>query len=489
MERITRTIKVHLSQQEFNDYLLFIKRVFEENYRDKVRYSLDAFYGENPCIVIGLTINRASVEVQVIADSTPWYFLTYDSYLIPKSLIDLIEHLIENATYLFAETKGKGVLYYVIVPGLDVVPLRSESVHYKLVHKLLTGNLVFMFAISLAIYLVAWILVKYYAPLVILATQLMLLLFSDRIVALMGDWKLGKSSPYVYLIGLRIPLETYTRLVKRVLYPKRYEIKRKIYQELMNKNLLITPDDVSNLLYEYGVYVDRSDVIVKRVNLFSIVEEVFEKYDLPLPKVVLSNIVLPNAAASGVFLHNTTLLVTSGLLTKLDEKEMKAVIAHEASHLKNRDPLVLNFLIIAEYLLRVYIFMTFMKYFNVFLEMAYLYVSLTALFFLAKFIEARADIEAAVKLGNSKPLISALKKIGARKLMKELTPIDRLSSWLNWNPHPPLSFRIEKLHSLTGKEVKNLWGEAISSCLSDFVKTLSSMLRPQAKEHYTAVRS
>mgnify|MGYP000206237005 CR=1 FL=1 len=489
MERVTRAIKVHLSQQEFNDYLSFIKRVIEENYRGRIRYSLDAFHGSNPCVVIGLIVNRASIEIQVVANSTPWYSLTYDPYLTPRSLVDLIERLLENATYLFAETKGKGVLYYVIVPGLDVVPLRSGSVRYKLIHKLLTGNLVFMFAISLAIYLIAWLLVKHYAPLVILATQIVLLLLSDRIVALMGDWKLGESSPYVYLIGLRIPLEVYTQLVKKVLYPKRYEIKRKIYRELMSKNLLITPDDVSHLLYEYGVYVDTSDIVVKRVNLFSVVREVFERYDLPLPKVVLSNIVLPNAAASGVFLRNTTLLVTSGLLTKLNEDEVKAVIAHEASHLKNRDPLILNFLIIAEYLLRVYIFLTFMRYFNVFLEVVYLYVSLTALFFLAKFIEARADIEATVRLGDPQPLISALKKIGARRLMKELTPVDRLSSWLNWNPHPPLSFRIEKLHSLSGKEVKNLWFEAISSCLSDFMKTLSSMLRPQAKEHYTVVRS
>jgi len=483
MERVTRTIKVYLSQEEFSNYLSFIKRVIEENYKGKVRYALEAFYGNKPCIIIGLTVDKTSIDIQVVADTTPWYSLTYDPYLTPRSFVSLIEHLIENATYLFAETKGKGILYYVIVPGLDVVPLRSESIRYKLIHKLLTGNLVFMFAISLAIYCVAWLLVKYYAPLALVATQFIVLLFSDRIVASMGDWELKESNPYVYLIGLRIPLEIYSQLIKNILFPKRYEIKRRIYEELMSKNLLITPDDVSYLLQEYGVYVDASDIVVKRVNLFSIVKEVFWKYNLPLPKVVLSNIILPNAAASGIFLQSTTLLVTSGLLTRLNEEEVKAVIAHEASHLKNKDPLILNLLITAEYLLRVYIFMTFMKYFNVITELAYLYVSLTALFFLAKFIEARADIEAAIRLGTPYPLISALKKIGARRLMGELTTVDRLLSWLKWNPHPPITFRLEKLHELSKKKVISPWSEAIFSCLSDFMRTLGSLLKPRSEKY------
>jgi len=481
MKQVTRAIKVYLSQQELSEYLSFVRRVIEENYKGKVKYSLDAFYGDKPCIVVGLVIHEVPIEIQVVADSTPWYSITYDPYLTPKSLVNLIEHLIENATYLFTETKGKGVLYYVIVPGLDVVPLRSGSVRYKLIHKLLTGNLVFMFAISLALYCIAWLLFKYYAPLVLIAAQFVILLFSSRIVALMGDWELKETSPYVYLIGLRIPLEIYGQLLKKVLYPRRYEIKRKIYQELMSKNLLIAPEDVSSLLLEYGVHVDTSDIVIKRVNLFSAVKEVFEKYNLPLPKVVLSNIVLPNAAASGIFLRDTTLLVTSGLLTKLNEDEVKAVIAHEASHAKNRDTLILNLLITIEYMLRVYIFMTFIRYFNVFTEILYLYASLTALFFFAKFIEARADIEAAVTLGTPHPLISALKKIGTRKLMTELTPIDRLSSWLRWNPHPPITFRIEKLHSLVGRKVENPWVEAISSCISDFLKTLASAFKPRAK--------
>jgi len=52
------------------------------------------------------------------------------------------------------------------------------------------------------------------------------------------------------------------------------------------------------------------------------------------------------------------------------------------------------------------------------LEILYLFLSLTLLFFIGKFVEARADSEAALRLSRAKELANALKKIGLRRLIK-----------------------------------------------------------------------
>jgi len=95
----------------------------------------------------------------------------------------------------------------------------------------------------------------------------------------------------------------------------------------------------------------------------------------------------------------------------------------------------------------------------------------------AKFIEARADVEAAAVLGSPDPLISALRKLGSRRLAREARS-RRLLQWLSWNPHPPLSFRIERLEELRGG-VRGLWREAVAGCLSDFARSLAAAMSPR----------
>ncbi|HDH06832.1 MAG TPA: heat-shock protein HtpX, partial [Thermoproteales archaeon] len=171
------------------------------------------------------------------------------------------------------------------------------------------------------------------------------------------------------------------------------------------------------------------------------------------------------------------ILITTGIIAKLTEEELEAIVAHEASHVKNRDPLLLYILSSIEYLSRVTVALALWRFFLFFplLELLYVYISLTTLFFVAKFIEARADIEAALISGKPLKLANALRKIGLIRLIRETKNSSRLFYWLSWDTHPPLSFRIETLEEIgVNGPPKNIWRFAITRCLKDFSLSITS---------------
>ena len=76
--------------------------------------------------------------------------------------------------------------------------------------------------------------------------------------------------------------------------------------------------------------------------LYSIVENLAMKADLPMPEVGVSDMPMPNAFATGRNPKNAAVVATRQLLNMLNDEELEGVMAHELSHVKNRDILVMS---------------------------------------------------------------------------------------------------------------------------------------------------
>ncbi|MBN2197585.1 M48 family metallopeptidase [Candidatus Wolfebacteria bacterium] len=85
-----------------------------------------------------------------------------------------------------------------------------------------------------------------------------------------------------------------------------------------------------------AILVEKKDI----PELYNIVENLCITAGLPMPKIYLIKETQPNAFATGRNAKHAVVAVTQGLLEKLDRSELEGVIAHELSHIGNRDILL-----------------------------------------------------------------------------------------------------------------------------------------------------
>jgi len=91
-----------------------------------------------------------------------------------------------------------------------------------------------------------------------------------------------------------------------------------------------------------AIATTRSKPVTEREmpDYYRIVRELTNERRLPMPKLFVSEMQQPNAFATGRNPEHASVAVTRGILQILDERELRGVLAHELSHVANRDILI-----------------------------------------------------------------------------------------------------------------------------------------------------
>lgn len=76
--------------------------------------------------------------------------------------------------------------------------------------------------------------------------------------------------------------------------------------------------------------------------LFSLVQQLAMRANLPMPRVYMINEEAPNAFATGRSPSKGAVAVSAGLMRMLTREELAGVIAHELAHIQNRDTLIMT---------------------------------------------------------------------------------------------------------------------------------------------------
>ena len=197
---------------------------------------------------------------------------------------------------------------------------------------------------------------------------------------------------------------------------------------------------------------------------------------LPMPRIAIVNTSMPNAFATGRNQKNAVVAVTTGIMQQLNRSELEAVLAHELTHVKNRDMMVIT---IATFLSSIaQIMVRFLPFFGgggsrdrdsggsfvlmFVVSLVVWIVSFILIRALSRYREFAADRGSAIITGQPSNLASALMKISGAKvptqdLRKVEGPVSALfivpaisgSSIMNlFSTHPTLEARIEALKNI-----------------------------------------
>jgi len=412
------------------------------------------------------------VNVAVNADIPIEVIMKTSDSDISKAFLDQLYEDLFLTVQLFEEEIRKTTLYLGFVPGEKMVP---ESESRGIIGRIFTESMLPLYMGLTALTFLFFWLFNEFAPLIVVALGFVLSLSSGKLVAKSGHWKITEEQPEVFLLQYYFSPEKFKGFRKK--YAQNiFEIRRKIYEASIAVGKPIDCGTASGIFSDYGIDCRPENLVVKKVNLFQIVKKAAEMFGLSIPEIVVVNSIIPNAAAAGPSPSLGTVMVTTGILTQLEEDELFNVIGHEMSHLKAHDPLVLASLSNAEFLVRFYVFWPYLFYFGFLSFWIYFLVATGLIFFFGKFLESRADIDSAKMIGQPKVLAEALRKLAFRRLfpLYKREPAFqgyRRSEWLRFDPHPPAYFRIAQLETLQKpEEIKHTFFKSIKNNLKGFLR-------------------
>jgi heat shock protein HtpX len=206
--------------------------------------------------------------------------------------------------------------------------------------------------------------------------------------------------------------------------------------------------------------------------LHAMIERLCVQANLPKPKVAIAESRVPNAFAMGRSPKSATVCVTTGILQLLSPAELEGVLAHELTHVQNRDVVVMTiasfFATIAAYIVQFGFFFGGdddseeggLGVLGLILVSVVVYaVSFVLLQALSRYREYAADRGSAVITGRPSALASALMKIAGvseRIPAQDLRATQQLRAFYIYWPsareifasHPPIEKRLAALQRL-----------------------------------------
>jgi len=377
---------------------------------------------------------------------------------VSMEFVEEVKQDLVIAVQFFEEKIRQSTLYFAWREGEEVLPEKLHGKEKKTLNRLLLETQIFLFIIFItasiflfavfALFDVIWL-----APIILIAFQFIIVLNSDKIIARIGDWRITADNPSIHILQYHLPADEFDAFKKKYSRDMLLEMKKEIHENTLAMGKPIDCETAQKVFLKHGLECRPEDMSTKTVNVYQLVKTVAEKFNFSIPKILVSNTMLPNAAASGPSPSRGVVLITTGLFVQLEEDEIQSVLGHEFGHLKGRDPLILFAITAAEYLLRFYIlFGLFPILFFSGISILYLLFVMGVIYFVAKFFEARADLVSAQVMGQPEVLAEALEKIGFRRLQFERSPSYRVQEWLSWDPHPPIYFRVERLEKMQSPE-------------------------------------
>ncbi len=226
------------------------------------------------------------VSIEPLVDS-----VSDDEFVRSKEDIDI-------AVNMFEDQVRKNSVFFAWREGESVVPEKVSGKENKSLQRIFLETQILLIAVFMTVGIFLFFLIGPLVPIVLLAIQFVFVFYSNKIISRAADWHITEKNPYIHI--LQYPLSAGIDNPSAKLSDQELaQLKQQIYKETIAENGELDCQKAHSIFSKFGINCDPQNLIARKVNVYDIVKTTADKFGYKVPETVVSNTLLPNAAASG----------------------------------------------------------------------------------------------------------------------------------------------------------------------------------------------
>ncbi len=256
------------------------------------------------------------LQVEVVGTKTVDVTITSLDPQVSKAAVTEARQDVVIATQLFEEKARKATWYFAWREGENIVPEKVKA-HEKSFSRILLETQILLFVVFIVLGMGLFVAVYTFAPswfwiapITLIAVQFVVVFYSNKIIARTGDWTITKDNPSIHFLEYHLPIGAIDDF-KGTPPEQLAAIKKEVYEEILSKQGAIDCGEAQKVFTKFNVTCQQDNLSAKKVNVYGLVKKVADKFGYPMPKIVVSNTMVPNAAASGPSPSRGIVLITT----------------------------------------------------------------------------------------------------------------------------------------------------------------------------------
>ncbi|MGF3521916.1 MAG: hypothetical protein ACQXXJ_02325, partial [Candidatus Bathyarchaeia archaeon] len=221
------------------------------------------------------TQGRPPLQVEVVCTRDITVKISVVDPQVTLQMVDEARQDVVIATQMFEEKARRATWYFAWQEGADIVPEKVKAQNKNFNRILLETQILlfFMFivlgmSLFFAVYTFApqwfWI-----APLTLILAQLVVVFYSNKIIAHTSDWVITKENPYIHLLEYHLPVGALEEF-KETSSEQLAAIKEEVYQKIIAKKGAIDCKEAQKVFAKYNVACMEDNLLAKKVNVYAL---------------------------------------------------------------------------------------------------------------------------------------------------------------------------------------------------------------------------
>jgi len=191
---------------------------------------------------------------------------------VPARVINQLKEDLFITVQLFEEKVRRSSFYFAWVEGEPVVLERGPQKRRNIIYRLFSESMLLFFVIFIAISIFLFMIFGPYTPILLVAVQFVIFLFSDKIIMRMGSWQITSEKPTVHIFHYHLPTEEYRDFRRRFNRETLMKIKAEIYERTLAVGKAVDCETANEVFSRYGFVCRPESISTKVVNVYDIVK-------------------------------------------------------------------------------------------------------------------------------------------------------------------------------------------------------------------------